>query len=766
MRLGRRLTFRRPKGSGALPLLALHVERARGVAIARAVEGRTRLAIPSTTGPGSRPAERAAELEERRAARELLDRWTTTFGAPTVERPPVPPADRRGALRIEHPTADQRSVDVVVCVHDALMDVHRCLQSLLEKASMPFRLIVVDDGSGDETTEYLRRFLARNPAAELIRNRSKRHGYTIAANLGLRESRGEYVVLLNSDTIVTAGWLEGLVECAEGDERVGIVGPLSNAASHQSVPQAHENGDWAVNPLPHWLTEDGMALVLAGLPGEDRVAVPFLNGFCYVIRRRTIEAVGLLDEETFGQGYSEENDYSRRAAAAGFELAVAPRSYVFHAKSRSYGHEERKVIAKAQYRKFLAKHGEAEVRALVEGLEGDATLAAIRDRAQRAISAPGAALELLPRLRVMFVVPGLSAGGSGGSHSIYQEVSAMRSVGIEAGIAVREEAWQHALAAYPDAETLFTPFADEAALAEICRTSDVVVATHHLAAPWVERLAQSSPDMLPAYYVQDYEPFFTASGGEEEAEVRRSYSAVRGQVVFAKTRWLCDSVSAAEGVAVHKVEPSLDRAVYRPGPPRDPKRPIRVVAMLRPRTPRRAPVMTLSVLHRLSQEVGAKVEIETFGCPTTALDALGGLPEGAHHHGILSRESVAEALRCADVFVDCSWYQAFGRTALEAMACGATALVPRLGGADEFAVHDVNSVVVDALDEEAIVDALLTLVSDRVRLGRLQETAAQTAADYSTVRAALSEYVLFQRAYAERAARPEGNGRATGSLRG
>ena len=72
---------------------------------------------------------------------------------------------------------------------------------------------------------------------------------------------------------------------------------------------------------------------------RTRPRLPFINGFCYVIKRRVLEQIGVFDEEHFASGYSEENDFSYRAAKAGFELAVADDAYVYHAKSKSFTFE-------------------------------------------------------------------------------------------------------------------------------------------------------------------------------------------------------------------------------------------------------------------------------------------------------------------------------------------------------------------------------------------------------------------------------------------
>ena len=288
--------------------------------------------------------------------------------------------DRRRVLRDgdDAGRGDAPTVDVVVCVHNALEDVRKCLWSLVHKASYPFRLIVVNDGSDAETTTYLKEAAADNREMIVIHNPTPPHGYTIAANLGMREARGDYVILLNSDTIVTYGWLERIVACGESDPRIGILGPLSNAASHQSIPDLRDGDAWATNPLPAHVNEDGVAKLLERTSSRERPRLPFINGFCYVIKRAVFDAIGYFDEENFPSGYCEENDFSYRATQAGFELVVVDDAYVFHAKSKSFTPEARKPIAKKNYKIFLEKHGAETIEGLVRGMEADTSLNPLR----------------------------------------------------------------------------------------------------------------------------------------------------------------------------------------------------------------------------------------------------------------------------------------------------------------------------------------------------------------------------------------------------
>jgi GT2 family glycosyltransferase/glycosyltransferase involved in cell wall biosynthesis len=670
------------------------------------------------------------------------------------------PRDRRGVLlgsaadsEPEHP-----GVDVVVCVRDALEDVRACLWSLLHSATRPFHLIVVDDGSGLETAAMLAELAQREPEIELIRNDGPEHGYTRAANIGLRASTGAHVVLLNSDTVVSPGWLERIVACAESDGRIGVVGPLSNAATHQSLPARTEDGRWAVNELPAWMPVDAMALLVAELSGRERPRVPFVNGFCYSLTRAAIDAVGLFDEELFGSGYCEENDFCIRARDSGFLAALADDAYVFHAKSRSYTSAGRDEVARRNYQLFLDKHGEERVRGMLAEWDEVTELESLREATAIATAGEGATAEAFraatPKpLEILFVLHGMSEGSGGGVHSIYQETQGMRRLGVPARIAIACGAMDRARASYADAEQLFVPYDGEADLGRLAATADVVIATHYTTVGLVGRLRDRYGEFLPAYYAQDYEPFFTEPGSDGLIEALDSYTAVPGQLVFAKTHWLRNLIGHLYGVEVAKVEPSLDRELFnaagrekgtgaagngRSGAP------VRIAAMIRPRTPRRQPVLTLDTLAGTVATHGDRVEVTTFGCPAKSIEALGRKPPG-RHLGLLTREQVADLLKRTDVFLDASTYQAFGRTALEAMACGATAIAPRIGGAAELIRDEQNGLLVDTLRPEPVTEALDRLVEDPDLRQELQAAASTGAQAHSILRASLSEYALFAR---------------------
>lgn len=651
-------------------------------------------------------------------------------------------------------------VDVVVAIYNALEDVKACIESLKRaQTTCRLRVILVNDGSEKDTTDWLREVVAQpcpeHVALELIEH-PENLGYTRTVNTGLRHSIAPYVVTLNSDTIVTDGWIEGLIRCINSSPEIGICGPMSNAASWQNVPDLYgPDTAFAINALPEGMTPDDMVAVVSRASARTYPRTTFVNGFCFMVRRAVIDAVGYMDEEAFPVGYGEENDFCIRAQDAGFALAYADDTYVFHAKSKSFGSERRVELSKAGSDAIKRKHTAEKFAALVDRVKDTAPMDLVRARIQKVlaggIDTRGPAVwDCLMSLRILFVLP--VKGGSGGAHSVVQEAVAMRRMGVDArvGVNCRNLASFHQqYEDVPEAEAVFLGF-EPPTLLTVAADFDVVVATIFNSVELVKRVVDAFPWIVPAYYIQDYEPLFFTRNDPNWAVAHASYTAVPGMVNFAKTHWIRREVARFHGVRVAKVRPSIDHDVYTPRPCRshsDGR--IHISAMIRPGTPRRGAHRTMALLARLSHKHGDAIAISIFGCEADD-PKLVALERDFPHDclGILTRPKVAALLQCSDLFIDLSDYQAFGRTALEAMACGSLALVPERGGADEYAVHGKNAIVVNTLDPEACFRAVDAVISDRMHFAVMRVAALETANGYSPRRAAVSILDVLGRAVA------------------
>ena len=302
-------------GIGTDHLLVFELRRPMTLAIAGLS---VRLAPPL---PAPRPAPLAFEDRAIRAQLEALrgvEHWRGDKPLRPAVRPAAQPASRKNAhWAWRHGIG---SVEVAICVHDAADETLACLGSLAEAGGVPHTVRIVDDASGEDTRQRIAAFVADRPWMALDPNPGHL-GYTVSANRAVGESRADWVILLNSDTIVTPGWMEGLLEVGASDPRVGLVGPVSNAATYQSVPALYDGtGKWAVNALPPGITPAAMAALVAERSDRAFPEVPLLNGFCTLIRRTAFVEAGGFDERAFPHGYGE----GKRPLPASRQGGLAP----------------------------------------------------------------------------------------------------------------------------------------------------------------------------------------------------------------------------------------------------------------------------------------------------------------------------------------------------------------------------------------------------------------------------------------------------------
>jgi hypothetical protein len=360
---------------------------------------------------------------------------------------------------------------------------------------------------------------------------------------------------------------------------------------------------------------------------------------------------------------------------------------------------------------------------------------------------------------VAYLLPGLPAEGSGGSHSLVQEARGLRDLGASARICVPAGSLRTATGLYGEEDQLFatyrsdasSPGVSDASLLDAVADADVVVASEYPSVELIARLRRERPQIVCAYYVQDYEPLFSEPRSSRSDRALLSYRAIPGQLLFAKSEWLCSLVSELHLLPVAKVAPSLDQELFHARGRDESDGPLRIAAMIRPRTPRRRPLATLQSLAEIRAALGEDADILTFGCDAGSLALLQEqAPASGTHLGLLSRQEVAELMRRCDVFIDASAYQAFGRSGLEAMACGAVPLLPALGGVHEYALDGQNALILADASPREIAAAVVGLARERQRVAAMRRAGVLAAQDFSIERAARSQLELLSEALARR----------------
>ncbi len=214
-------------------------------------------------------------------------------------------------------------VEIVVPIFNAFDAVKKCIEALIQHNPQSNRITLLDDASTDKhLIAYLHNISEHYPHINLIK-RKRNLGYLHNINKHLKDNK-HTVLLLNSDTQVTSGWLDSMLEVAS-DQQVGVVCPLSNHATILSLPN----------------TETQCIAQLKKLHGLW-FPIPTAVGFCMLIKPGLWQRLNGFDPY-YTPGYGEECDFSMLVRQQDLQIACAPAAYVFHQGSQSFKQQANKL---------------------------------------------------------------------------------------------------------------------------------------------------------------------------------------------------------------------------------------------------------------------------------------------------------------------------------------------------------------------------------------------------------------------------------------
>lgn len=232
-----------------------------------------------------------------------------------------------------------------------------CVPSLLRHSRPPYELIFLDIGSLDGTAEYLAglqcgvsmgRVGGAGPSIQVVRTATDL-GLPAAIQDALARARGEFLVLLNNDTVVTENWLQQLTALANMAPQVGLAGPMSNCAAPPQLVEAipyrlgpkRRGQPSAVGLVEPPQFDVGLVEQFARTFCQEHkgkwMDVERLGGFCLLLKRAVLDAVGPLPTDT-GLGIFDTDTLCASARRSGWTLALCRDLFIHHFGSRTFAH--------------------------------------------------------------------------------------------------------------------------------------------------------------------------------------------------------------------------------------------------------------------------------------------------------------------------------------------------------------------------------------------------------------------------------------------
>ncbi|MCL6098899.1 MAG: glycosyltransferase [Bacteroidetes bacterium] len=241
-------------------------------------------------------------------------------------------------------------VSIITLTYNALNYTKEFIASLQKYTTGDYELIVIDNCSTDGTQSYLDGLGKKYENIKIVLNNENK-GFPAAVNQGILESRGEYIVVANNDIVFTDQWLEKMIESAASDNKIGMVGPISNIVSGVQIDKDTK-----------YTSLDGMheyASSISAKNKNEKLFFPRIAFLCTLIKKEVIDKIGGLDER-FSPGNYEDDDFCLRAQLAGFKTVIAKDVFIHHYGSKSFKADGEKKYAErleVNKKKFVEKWG-------------------------------------------------------------------------------------------------------------------------------------------------------------------------------------------------------------------------------------------------------------------------------------------------------------------------------------------------------------------------------------------------------------------------
>lgn len=232
-----------------------------------------------------------------------------------------------------------KNITVVIPIYKDWQSLSKCIESLKKYLDNRHQVILIND-MGNEWRKL------ENKILDSIKGYNNYIYYKNKNNIGFIKSCNRAVfelanpnndiLLLNSDTEVTEGFLNEMNEILNSESRIGVVCPRSNKAAFLSVPIHRNNNVEVTREQSYHIYKE----IHPYLPRAEEVWTGV--GFAFLVKKEIIDKFGLFDE-IYGRGYNEENDFCMRIRQAGYKIMKANHAYVFHDEGKSFSSEKEEL---------------------------------------------------------------------------------------------------------------------------------------------------------------------------------------------------------------------------------------------------------------------------------------------------------------------------------------------------------------------------------------------------------------------------------------
>ncbi|MDY6957698.1 MAG: glycosyltransferase [Halobacteriota archaeon] len=556
---------------------------------------------------------------------------------------------------IEAITAAPRGlVDIIIPVHNSVHIVKQCIRAVAERTKWPYHMYLVDDASDSHTKVELEQLRRSMPNHITLITNKKNRGFAATVNRGIRESNGEFIVLLNSDVIVTPLWLTKMLMAHKANPRNQIICPATNNTAIVQIP---------LSPGASYLQMNRIFETFAIRQYPEIMP----TGFCFLFPRNLLDKVGYFDE-TY-KNFGEESDFWMRVLHyvdgdeyPRYRAVMADDTYVFHERGSSFSqlgsesHMELRKLASGRFRELWPQFGGWHKSYNVKK-----SLGYLRE------DIPAPLLVTSGDYQICWAVH--STAMCGGMRYIADIVNYINEKGGNARVALIKRTPESSTSCIGELRTapiIFEGYEDFLSnfSSRVFRKGVVVAATAELAGA-VQALHEQTSTIQTILHVQSYEPDMIPKASDEVKEkVKNAFKIIPN--VISNSNWINDKLKYLDVTPFHTVSPGVDQDLFYPRGRDNGDERLTIMMSMIPTSPCKGFTRGVELIRELEKQAESRnIDLRILLYGVKQLPTI----NNTICLGELSQTRIAKILGTeVDLFVDPSSLHSYGMPSLEAVA--------------------------------------------------------------------------------------------------
>ena len=598
-----------------------------------------------------------------------------------------------------------KKCDILIPIYNSPEWVKLCVYALFKNTPKEYinKVYLLNDNSDEITNNLI--INLKNKYSEYIEISTNKEnlGFIKNVNKGFDMSTADYVLLLNTDCMLSKNTIPKLIEHLEKEDNVGLICPISSNAANLSLDIFENYSYMQVNEI---LEENFKGITFPACT---------VVGNCLMITKECMTKVGHMDE-IYGMGYGDETDYQFKAHSLGFEAKVAIDTYVFHKSEVSFGTSPEKQKRIDHNRKIFFDRWGKEYNARMEEYIKNDPIEYIKHN----IKMPKVA-----NPEVLFFLPDIHQS-AGGVHIVVDIVNYLNINGVFANI-LTERVHKY------DEIMLFKPsyMKNINSLKPKC-----IVGTIYPTIFFTNTIAEHY-DIPAVNFMQGYEPCFDNGTVYQWAELAcRSSQNILAISNFLKRK--CKENFDKEAVVINNGI-NLD-LLYNNNIN---KEKINTITMFFIGTYAKGDFILIEILKQLTVKCNnIKINVIYNGDYMMPINNNSSIDIN-YLKGPISRKEVTNILFDSDILVDASLMEGFGLTALEAMALGCVPVVSQSFGIDEYAKDGDNCFVISEVNNpDKYVEKIIELINNPKKFKEMRKKSQEQVKNFD-IDKMTEEYIKY-----------------------